>query len=86
MSLIFAARENNILHLKKDDKKIHSKDLLHIAYALSTKCQTFITCDQGFRLLKDVDIIKSLLSQYKLHELVILNQRLSKIEYKIDFS
>lgn len=86
LSLIFAARESDILHLKKKDKKIHSKDLLHVAYALSANCQTLITCDEGFRLLKDVDIIKRLLSEYKLHEVVILNQPLTKIECKIDFS
>jgi len=86
LSLIFAAHENDILNLKKNDNKIHSKDLLHLAYALSVNCHTLITCDEGFNLLKDVDIIKRLLSQYKLNELIILNQQLTKIEYKIDFS
>jgi len=83
LSLIFAAKNNQILSYKKNDKKINSKDLLHLAYALFFKCHAVITCDKGFTLLKDVEIIKRMLYQYKLKEIIIIDTELTKIEQKI---
>jgi len=80
LSLIFSAKENDILSLSKNDSKIHSKDLLHLAYALYFRTNTFITCDKGFTLLLNVDIIKRLLSQYKLKEIIIFDENLTKIK------
>jgi len=85
LSLIFSSRENNILSIKKKDKKINSKDLLHMSYALYFHSDTFITCDNGFELLKNVDTIKRILIQYKLKEIVILDEKFKKITKRITF-
>ncbi len=85
LSLILSSRENNILSTKKNDKKINSKDLLHLSYALYFNSNTFITCDNGFELLKDVNTIKRILIQYKLKEIVILDEIFEKIIKKITF-
>jgi len=85
LSLIFSSRENNILSIKKNDKKINSKDLLHMSYALYFHTDTFITCDNGFELLKQIDPIKRMLMQYNLKEIIILDERLKKINKKITF-
>jgi len=85
LSLIFSARENNILSIKKNDGKINSKDLLHLAYALYFHTNIFITCDKGFELLKQIEIIKRILIQYKLKEIIILDEKLNSIYNRITF-
>lgn len=85
LSLIFSSRENNILSTKKKDKKINSKDLLHLSYALYFHTSTFITCDKGFELLKNIEQIKRMLIQYKLKEIIILDEKFKNIYKKITF-
>jgi hypothetical protein len=85
LSLIFSSRESNILSIKKNDKKINSKDLLHMSYPLYFHTDTFITCDNGFELLKQVNPIKRMLMQYNLKEIIILDEKLKKINKKITF-
>lgn len=86
LSLIMNARTNNILSFKKNDKKINSKDLLHLAYALYFHSHTFITCDQGLKLLMDVEVIRRMLSQYKLKRIIIFKEDMTEIIKKLDFS
>jgi len=85
LSLIFSSKENNILSIKKNDKKINSKDLLHMSYALYYHTDTFITCDNGFELLKKVDPIKRILTQYKLKSILIIDEKFEKINKKITY-
>ena len=86
ITLFLAARECKILSLKQRDKKINSKDLLHLSYALCSDCHTFITCDNGFVLLKGKENIKKIISSYKLKKIIIIDTKLKKIIKKIDFS
>jgi predicted nucleic acid-binding protein len=86
LSLIMAARENSILSVKTNDNKIDSKDLLHLAYALYFNSHSFITCDRGFKLIMDVEVIRRMLPQYKLKKIVILKEDLTEIIEKLDFS
>lgn len=80
------ARDKNILSLMKNDNKIHSKDLLHLAYALYSHCHTFVTCDNGFKLLKKVRPIEHIIQYYKLKKVIIISDDLSSILDTIDFS
>ena len=82
--MIFSAKENDILSLKRNDKKIDSKDLLHMSYALYFNTNTFVTCDKGFELLTTVEPIKRMLTQYKLKKIIILDVKLKNILKKID--
>lgn len=84
--LFLHARNNDILSLKPRDKKIHSKDLLHLSYALNTRCNMIITCDGGFSLLKEIREIKDMISFFKLKRILILDGHIKKINEKIDFS
>jgi len=86
LSLIMTARENSILSFKTNDKKIDSKDLLHLAYALYFNSHSFITCDQGFKLIMDVEITRRMLSRYKLKKIIILKEDLTEIIENLDFS
>ncbi len=84
LSLISIARTNDILTTRKKKNKIHSKDLLHLAYALIFECHSFLTCDQGFKILKKIDSIRRIMNQKKLKKIIIFADDLSKIIYNID--
>jgi len=85
ISLFLHARDSNILSLKKHDKKIHSKDLLHLSYALVSECDTLITCDNGFALLTEKREIKDIINTFKIRTIVILDVKLEKVVQKLDF-
>lgn len=86
IKLFLLSRNHNILSLKSNDHKIDSKDLLHLSYALYSKCHSLITCDKGFKFLKNVRPIKEIFQYYKLKKIIVIKEDLSGISQEFDFS
>ncbi len=85
LTLFEIAKDNDILALKKKDKRLNSKDLLHFAYALLSTCSIFVTCDNDFKLVQNVDKIKKIIRYYKMKKVIILNDSISKVQNELNF-
>lgn len=85
ITLFLLARDKNILNLKQNDEKLDSKDLLHLSYALVSKCNIFITSDKKFELLNKIVETKKILLSLNLSRIIIVKDNLSDIEKEILF-
>ena len=86
ITLFLFAMNNNILSVKKYNKKINSKDLLHLSYALNSECHSFLTCDRGFMKIEKVKDIMDRIRAHKLKQIVIIEDDLSGIIKEINCS
>ena len=80
LTLFELAKNNDILYLKKGDNKLNSKDLLHLAYALISRCNIFLTSDNDYLLVSNVERIVKILQYYKMEKIVILANDLKSIK------
>ena len=85
LQLYLLARELDIISLTNEEKKIHSKDLLHLAYALISESDILITTDSKFECLENYERIKEIIKSYKLRRIIIADSKFEKIKKNIYF-